>query len=188
MRKQLLEIVASLIVGVCTTGCQDNGAKVIAQSGSIVSVGQADIQDWRNAADELVSKMLADEGYIAAVDRIAKAHPGVKPLIKITRIKNDTTQTIDARRYLLDPMEIKISKSRLVAFYSEDAALGDFAVEQRDPDLVLSGFINQLDARAGKTRQSTFTFTLKMANVSGDIIWMDQKDITKQGKKSAVGM
>lgn len=187
MKKSPFVAMTVAIIGLSAAGCQD-GAAVVSQSGGIVSVGQADIQDWRNTADELVSKMLSDPGYIDEVKRISQAHPGVKPLIKITRIKNDTTQNIDARRYLLDPMEIKISKSRLVAFYSEDEALGDLAREQREPDLVLSGFVNQLDARAGRTRQSTFTFTLKMANLAGDIIWTDQKDIIKQGTKNAVGM
>jgi penicillin-binding protein activator len=57
----------------------------------------------------------------------------------------------------------------------------------RLPDFSLSGKIIQTMARAGSTRQSTFSFQLSLTDKSGLAVWEGEKEITKQGTRSAVG-
>ena len=56
------------------------------------------------------------------------------------------------------------------------------------PYYTLSGKLLEDRARAGSTRQVTYTFQLSLTTVKDGIaVWEDEKQITKQGKKASVG-
>jgi PBP1b-binding outer membrane lipoprotein LpoB len=58
----------------------------------------------------------------------------------------------------------------------------------RKPDFTLSGKIIETTARAGSTRQSTYSFQLSLTDArTGLAVWEGEKEITKQGKHPAVG-
>ena len=56
------------------------------------------------------------------------------------------------------------------------------------PDFSLSGKIIETVARAGDTTQSTYSFQLTLTDPkTGNAVWASEKQITKQGTRSAVG-
>jgi hypothetical protein len=60
-------------------------------------------------------------------------------------------------------------------------------VGSRRPDYTLSGKIIEVRDRAGDTRQSSFVFQLSLSSNAGVAVWEDEKTITKQGTRPAVG-
>lgn len=68
----------------------------------------------------------------------------------------------------------------------EMAGMG--ATETILPDLTLIGKIAEVQARASSTKQVSYVFSLRLADArTGDVIWMGEKTLTKQGEKNAVG-
>jgi hypothetical protein len=56
------------------------------------------------------------------------------------------------------------------------------------PDYTLSGKILEVRAPAGSTRQTSYVFQLSLTEVkTGLSVWEEEKQITKQGKRNAVG-
>jgi len=183
-------------VGGMMVGCGSE-AKVIDQNRSITTVDQIDIQDFRSAASTLTREMLSDPRWTATVQRLKSQMPaGTLPLMKISRIKNDTTLKVDMRGFLVDPMEAELMKSNLVDFFAEDAEAQNLAkmneiatgTQPRLPNLVLFGTVRDLRSEAGDVKQSSYVFHLKLADATGITIWQGEKLITKQGSKPAIGI
>ncbi len=177
-------------------GCGSD-AQVIEQDRSITSIDQIDIQDFRAAASKLTRQMLDSPNYASEVQRLKAQTPGgALPIMKISKIKNDTMLKVDMRGFLVDPMEAELLKSNTVDFFAEDSEAQSLAKmnEMRSgqgprlPDLVLYGTVRELTAEAGRTRQVSYVFHLKLANASGITVWQDENLITKQGTRNAVGM
>ena len=195
-RMTTLLAVATLAAVPLMQGCGSD-AQVIEQDRSITSIDQIDIQDFRAAASTLTRQMLNDPRYASEVQRLKSQTPGGgAPIMKVSKIKNDTMLKVDMRGFLVDPMEAELAKSRTVDFFAEDAEAQSLAKmnEMRSgqgprlPDLVLYGTVRELTAEAGRTKQVSYIFHLKLANASGITIWQDDKLITKQGTHNAVGM
>lgn len=155
---------------------------------TVVSLNAADIQDFSTAADALVEQLLANEVFAG----------GKRPRLALSRVKNDTTQNFDVS-LLTDKVQQRILESGLaVVSMSLSAESGNDVVrrEMADmgaaetvlPDLTLLGKIAEVKARADSTRQVSYVFSLRLADArTGDILWMGEKTITKQGEKNAVG-
>lgn len=195
-RMTTLLAVAALAAVPLMQGCGSD-AQVIEQDRSITSIDQIDIQDFRAAASTLTRQMLSAPNYASEVQRLRSQTPGgTAPIMKISKIKNDTMLKVDMRGFLVDPMEAELLKSNTVVFFAEDAEAQSLAKMNeirsgqgpRLPDLVLYGTVRELPAEAGRTKQVTYVFHLKLANTSGITIWQDEKVITKQGTHNAVGM
>ncbi len=189
--KKLMMIVALAGAGFVAIGC-GGGARVIEQDRSITTVDQIDIQDFNAAASSLTREMLNDPRFSATIERIKSSKPdGRLPLVKISRVKNDTMLKVDMRGWLVDPMEYELMKANLVDFYAEDAEAQQMAMAAGNapkPDLVLFGTVRDLRSEAGSTRQASYAFHLKLADSTGVTIWQGQKLITKQGKRPAIGI
>ena len=178
-------------------GCRDTGAQVIDQDRSITTVGQIDIQDFRAAATTLTREMLDSHNFAAELQRLKALRPnGPVPLIKISKIKNDTALKDDMRGFLVDPMEAELLKTGTVTFFAEDAEAQELARmnelqtggSPRLPDLILYGTVRDLRSQAGRMKQASYVFHLKLANSTGTTVWQDEKAITKQGTRPAVGL
>lgn len=175
-------------------GC-GGGAKVIEQNQSITTVEQIDIQDFRAATAALTRQMLESPRVAAEIARI-RAAGQTAPLVKISHIKNDTMLKVDMRGFLVDPMEAELLKSGSFDFFAEDSEAQQIAkmneirtgAQPRVPDLILYGTVRDLRSEAGDVKQASYVFNLKLANASGSTIWQDEKLITKQGKRPAVGI
>lgn len=155
---------------------------------TVVSLNAADIQDFTSAADSLVAQML-----------IGGAFSGEKkPRIALSRVKNDTTQNFNVA-LLTDKVQQKILESgKATVSMSMSVESGNDVVRKNMeelgetqtvlPDFTLLGKIAEVAARAGSTKQVSYVFSLRLADArTGDIIWMGEKTLTKQGEKNAVG-
>lgn len=193
--KIIFSLLAALpfVIGGCATNAHyvETGGRE-----SVVSVNQINIQDYIQAANAAVNDLLAS----GALDRV----PNPPAVLAISRIVNNTGQQIDT--------DLLVKKIRVAVLNSGKAlttttlGLGgtaedpmakglqqenEFMNDQkttRKPDFTLSGKIIETTARAGSTRQSTYSFQLSLTDSkTGLAIWEGEKEITKQGTRPSVG-
>ncbi|MBE6402069.1 MAG: hypothetical protein E7037_08630 [Verrucomicrobia bacterium] len=155
---------------------------------TVVSLNAVDIQDFTMASNALVEQMLMRDAFAGAK----------KPRIALSLIKNDTTQNFDVS-LLTDKVQQRILESGLATVSmsmsidrkrdvvrQEMAGMG--ATETILPDLTLIGKIAEVQARASSTKQVSYVFSMQLADAkTGDLVWMGEKTVTKQGEKNAVG-
>jgi penicillin-binding protein activator len=163
---------------------------------SVVTVGQINIQDFIQAADNASKDLLAS----GVLDKVANP-PAV---LAISRIVNNTGQQIDTdlltkkiRVALLNSGKAQTTTTLGPGGTSEDPMAkglqqeAEFKADQkttRTPDFTLSGKIIETRAQAGGTQQSTYSFQLSLTDPrSGLAVWEGEKEITKQGSRSSVG-
>jgi uncharacterized protein (TIGR02722 family) len=182
-----------LVIGGCATNAHyvETGGRE-----NVVSVNQINIQDYIQAANAATSELLAS----GALDRVATP-PAV---LAISRIVNNTGQQIDTdlltkkiRVAVLNSGKALTTTTMGLGGTAEDPMAkglqqeNEFMNDQkvtRKPDFTLSGKIIETTARAGSTRQSTYSFQLSLTDArTGLAVWEGEKEITKQGKHPAVG-
>ncbi len=164
---------------------------------TIISVEQINIQDWIQAADDMTQNLLA-----SGVLQRTEQQP---PVLVVSRIVNNTSEVVDTN-LLTKRIRVALNQSgqaltqttATTQGFTEDQTareMGELeamrdpeAAAQARPDFSLSGRLIETTAKAGKTRQATYTFQLSLTQIStGLALWEDQVDITKQGKRPAVG-
>ena len=199
--KKSLFILTGLFVLIFLTGCASTKAGYIDPRGTetIVSLNQINIQDWNNAADQLVMSLL-DSGSLERAPR----QPAI---LSISRIINNTQQHVDTDS-LIKKIRVSLNRTGKVMTsttlgmggraedpLAKDAA--EYAAFMNDkpaastttlPDFSLSGKLLEDRVRAGKDRQVTYSFQMSLTEVgSGLAVWEDEVQITKAGKKPSVG-
>ena len=162
---------------------------------NITSVGQINIQDYIQAASVLTDDLKASG---------ALHKDSGKPILVISRIVNNTGQQIDTdlltkkiRIAVLNGGQAVTTTTMGLGGAAEDPlakGLQDehaFMTDQQTttkPDFSLSGKIIETTARAGSTRQSTYSFQLSLTDAkTGLAVWDGEKEITKQGARNSVG-
>jgi len=190
MNKYLLCI--SAFAAVFLTGC-GSSAKYI-ETGwrrSVVTVGQINIQDYSQAAEAMINSLLAS----GVLDRA----PNPPAILAISRFVNNTSEQIDID-LLVKRIRVALNKSGK-AVTRTTWGLGDTVEDPlakeladaaavtagRKADFTLSGKFIETTVRAGRTRQSTFSFQLSLSDTRGLAVWEDEKEITKQGTRPSVG-
>jgi uncharacterized protein (TIGR02722 family) len=180
-------------------GSPPNSAQYVDPNGprTIVSLNQIDIQDFNSAAATMTQSLLN-----SGVLEKAPSQPAV---MAISRITNDTGQQFDTDN-LIKNIRVALNNSGKVVTTTttglggkaEDPLARDagnmqaFMQGQQAPSRIpffsLSGKILVSTAKAGDIYQRTYTFQLSLTEISsGNAVWEDQKQITKQGKQPAVG-
>src|SRR3954468_813103 len=104
--KKLLAPVAVIAASLlAAAGCGEPTTKSTGVDRSIVSK-KIDAQDFTAAAQETTQQMLSAPGVQQKLADIQRTlPPGQKPLIKISRIKNDTGQKVNLVDYFVTPIE-----------------------------------------------------------------------------------
>ena len=176
-------------------GCADESARYVDSQGTqtIVSLDKVDIQDFSAAADALLQSLYDSSAFARS--------PRKPPRLAFSQITNDTSTQFDVDQ-LLQKIRASVTRSgkavisvthgtRTDNLTRELKAANDTGNGARKtdlPDYVLMGKVLESKARAGRTRQTTYSFQLTLAEAgTGDIVWAEEKEITKQGSKSAVG-
>ena len=197
MKNKILLPVLAAVIPLIGAGCATN-AHYVQTGGSenIVNVGQINIQDYIQAANDMTGNLLAS----GALDRVATP----PAILAISRIVNNTGQQIDTdlltkkiRVTVLNSGKAMTTTTVGLGGTAEDPLAQGFQQENefksdakntRTPDFTLSGKIIQLSARSGDTRQSTYSFQLSLTDSkTGLAVWEGEKEITKQGTRSSVG-
>jgi uncharacterized protein (TIGR02722 family) len=193
--KIIFSLLAALpfVIGGCATNAHyvETGGRE-----SVVSVNQINIQDYIQAANAAVNDLLAS----GALDRV----PNPPAVLAISRIVNNTGQQIDTdllvkkiRVAVLNSGKAQTTTTLGLGGTAEDPMAkglqqeNEFKSDQkatRTPDFTLSGKIIETTARAGSTRQSTYSFQLSLTDAkTGLAVWEGEKEITKQGTRPSVG-
>lgn len=197
-RTFLLSSTAALAL--LATGCATkNDAKYIDSQGpaTIVSLDSINIQDWNNAADKLVTSLLASN--------VLERAPELPSVMAVSRIRNNTQQQVDTDS-LTKKIRIALNQTGKVVTTTtlgpdgkqEDAMAADVGAMQAFmagekqkttlPYYTLSGKLLEDRVKSGNTRQVTYTFQLSLTTVKdGLAVWEGEEQITKQGQRSSVG-
>ena len=170
----------------CAVGCSSPARRI--DSGgteTITSIDKINVADFNIAADELIQSML-DAGVFSEIQS--------KPVImQVGRIKNSTTDMINMSR-LTSRITSTLNRSKIARVLATDSASKELAeynaaikgTETPMPEIILTGEIIEDSVRAGRTKETTYMFILRL-NINGVSAWEDQTEITKQGTRAAVG-
>jgi len=196
IRNAVVPVLSTVLLLAVGTGCANENARYIDSGGSqsVVTLNQIDIQDWNKAGTDMVQSLLGSGTLDTA--------PRIPAIMAISRITNKTSEVVDTdlltkniRIALLQSGKVRTSTTIGLGGASEDPLADDIKKQQRFenrsaldlPDFSLSGKILENTARAGSTKQVTYTFQLSLTDKSGNAVWEDQRQITKQGKRARVG-
>jgi penicillin-binding protein activator len=196
MKKTILLSILATAIPFVVGGCASAHYVQTGGRESVVTIGQINIQDYIQAANAATSDLLAS----GVLDKV----PTPPAVLAISRIVNNTGEQIDTdlltkkiRVALLNSGKAQTTTTMGLGGTPEDPMAkglqqeAEFKADQqttRTPDFTLSGKIIQTTAKAGNTSQSTFSFQLSLTDAkSGLAVWEGEKEITKQGTRSAVG-
>ncbi len=189
----------SLLAGSAFSGCATD-AKYINPQGpqTIVSLDQINIQDWSQAANQMVESLL-ESG-------VLEQAPKKPAVLVVSRIVNDTTQQINTTE-LTKKIRIALNRTGKIVTtttYGQGATVEDPLARQTGemvrymkkgktrnmpiPYYSLSGQILENRAQASGTKQVTYSFQLLLTEISSGLaVWEDEVQITKQGEQNSVG-
>lgn len=148
----------------------------------VVSLDKVNIQDFATAGSQMLQSMVSSPAFAAGA-----------PVLQLGTVTNDTADNFDTD-LLLAKITVPLVNSARVTLLDNDptanaarGAAGSKA-DVPSPQFVLKGKILEDRSNAGSTRQSSFVFQLTLVEVKrGVAVWQDEKLVTKQGTKNAVG-
>ena len=179
-----------LLIG--TTACTAPTATRIDPAGTqtITTISGLNIQDALDAASDL-SQSLLNSGILG--------RNGSPSKIAISNYRNNTSIQIDRDR-IIKKIRVTLNKAGVAQTFTTFNSSGGttntedgFATRHQPqtkltPDYTLTLKILEDNIHAGRTRQVTYTFQMSLTDIkNGLAVWEDEKMITKQGKKPAIG-
>ena len=199
MKSLVLASAASAALLFIGTGCASKNARYVDSQGpeTVVSLERINIQDWNNAADKLVTSLLASN--------VLERAPELPAVMAVSRIRNNTQQQVDTDS-LTKKIRVALNQSGKVVttttlgpdgkvedpMAAEVGSMQAFMNGEKQkttlPYYTLSGKLLEDRVSASGMQQTTYTFQLSLTTVKdGLAVWEDEVQITKQGKRSAVG-
>lgn len=203
MKKTLLiAATAGLLLSACSQPYYTGGTAAQIKKGDALSMG-LDKEDFEKAADTMIKSLLADPAF-------ANAKPGVRKVVAMGRVVNDTALRIDT-----DKLTARITKAMrrsgkfiLTSAVAAGGPLDSMSEDVRElrdnsefnqktiakkgtlvsPDFSLAGKIRQDNVKLsnGKTQVEYF-FLLRLTDLnSGLVFWEDEKTIDKTGSSKSV--
>jgi len=179
MNKLSLLACAVLIVGCGTpaTYKDPNGRDLV------VSLDKVNIQDFATAGSQMLQSMVSSPAFSKGA-----------PVLQLGMITNDTADNFDTS-LLMSKITVPLVNSGRVTLLDADAVAsaaranaGISAGYVPHAEYVLKGKILEDRSNAGSTRQNSFVFQLTLVEVKrGVAVWQEEKLVTKQGTKNAVG-
>jgi PBP1b-binding outer membrane lipoprotein LpoB len=145
----------------------------------VVSLDKVNIQDFATAGSQMLQSMVSSPSFSKGA-----------PVLQLGTITNDTADNFDTS-LLLSKITVPLVNAGRVTLLDNDAtanAARGSRANVPQPEYVLKGKILEDRSNAGSTRQSSFVFQLTLVEVKrGVAVWTDEKIVTKQGTKNAVG-
>ena len=160
-----------LAAGWLVTGCASN------QPGSQTSKNpqpRIDAQDLSLVAEAAVNSLLAS----GILDRTTH-HPS---LLGIGRYLNNTAQCFDSE-VLTRKISVTLIKMGKVVVVQSKQNTNDTVFEPT-PDFILSGKVTQMIQSTGSKGQSAFVFQFSLSDSNHQIVWAENKEITKTTRRN----
>lgn len=186
-------MISALSLAIGFAGCESHPREV--EENQSITTMNLDIQNFNNAAKDLTNQMLVAKRVQDTLAAIQQQNNGKLPLIKISRIRNDTDLKVNMVDYFVTPIEEVFTNSGKVDFFSEDQQGQDIAAAQNAlgngsaklPDLVLWGTVTQLGSESNGTQQNAYVFQLKLTDTANNsMIFIGQKQILKQRDRAGL--
>lgn len=193
-------VAASLVTAALLSGCATQTTYVDPGSTrTITNVGELNVQDWNMASEAMVNSLIAKH---INPGNLKGSGPDGRAVLAISRIVNSTSLQIDTDILVKKIRVSLLGTGKVVADITaglggpEDPLAAEAKREQQflgtqkvaaRPDYTLSGKIIENRTRQGNKSESTYVFQMALATRDGLAVWEEEKTITKQGKRSAVG-
>lgn len=194
----LAALLAALLLTFLAAGCGSMKTSYVENTRSTEATNlYFSHKDLQILADAMVDDLLK-QGFFAE-----------KPLVRISQVKNSTDEHIDAKaitdsirtrllrsgemRFVTDVGEKDVKKEMVNELKFGESALADSSTapeagKMQAAKYHLFGEITSMESAAGRVKERYFKFTLSLAEVqSGELVWANEKEILKQGKKQVVG-
>jgi len=193
-------VVTALVTAALLSGCATQTTYVDPGSTrTITNVGELNVQDWNMASEAMVNSLISKH---INSGNLKGSGPDGRAVLAISRIVNSTSLQIDTDILVKKIRVSLLGTGKVVADITaglggpedplaaeakrEAQFLGTQKVASR-PDYTLSGKIIENRTRQGNKSESTYVFQMALATRDGLAVWEEEKTITKQGKRSAVG-
>ncbi len=195
---RLVGISAASIAFAGLSGCASNDVHKV-DVGHVHESSGITISDFNEAAVTITNKMLAAprvQGQVKAIS--AGLGQGMRPLIKISRIRNDSGLQINLVDYLVDPIEETLTNSNSLDFVSEDkdarntsaanALLNPNAPAPRLANLTMHGVVSRLRTDDGGVQTNAYVFRIKVTdNATDSVIFSGSQQIAKEQAHGGIG-
>lgn len=170
-------------------GCASDGVTVNRNGqnpNAVLNTRGIDPQDFKIAAQELTTQMLANPEVQRAFQSIDPQSG--KPLVKISRFRNDTTLKINMVDYLATPVKNTLVNSGKARAFAEDQLAQDTAAGRdilsgtssaKLPDFILYGVVSRLSTSEGDRAQNYYLFQMSLVDPEGTEVWSDRQDVSK---------
>lgn len=166
-RSFLVVLAGTLLVGGCAT---TSTTTVVDPKDKLVSP-EPDTQDFAVKAEEMVASMLGS----TVLDKVPK-QPAV---IVVGNIVSTVGFRVDSS-LLTKKIRVALNQGRKAITDTTGGVLNT-------PDFTLSGKIIDTYRRVGNKSQHTYTFQLSLTDNQGLAVWEEEKEVTKQTKRSGIG-
>ena len=198
----LKPLALALVAVLALAGCRSTRYVDPNAGQGITTTGEINPQDWTTAAEQLVSSLLAS-GVLDTQD-------GSRRVLMIGDVVNNTTQRVDTdlltkkiRASLNEAGKVYVTTAVGLNGPEDESSMavreglrGNAEFNQTTvpvqgqmiaPDYSLSGKLIEQNVRAGRTRQTTFSFQLALTEIrTGLARWEAEREITKLGNRPAV--
>ena len=201
MNRSVVATTLAAVTAVLLGGCASNQATYVdpASTRTLSNVGEINVQDWNMASESMINSLISKH---INSGNLKGSGPDGRAVLAISRIVNNTSIQIDTDILVKKIRVALLGTGKVVAVITaglggpedplaaeakrEAQFLGTQKVAAR-PDYTLSGKIIENRTRQGNKSESTYVFQMALATRDGLAVWEEEKTITKQGKRSAVG-
>lgn len=201
MNRSVVATTLAAVTAVLLGGCASNQATYVDPAGTrtLSNVGEINVQDWNMASESMINSLISKH---INSGNLKGSGPDGRAVLAISRIVNNTSIQIDTDILVKKIRVALLGTGKVVADITaglggpedplaaeakrEAQFLGTQKVAAR-PDYTLSGKIIENRTRQGNKSESTYVFQMALATRDGLAVWEEEKTITKQGKRSAVG-
>jgi len=201
MNRHLVSAAIVVVAAALLGGCASSQATYVdpGSTRTLTNVGEINVQDWNMASEAMINSLIAKH---INSGNLKGSGPDGRAVLAISRIVNNTSIQIDTDILVKKIRVALLGTGKVVADITaglggpedplaaeakrEAQFLGTQKVASR-PDYTLSGKIIENRTRQGNKSESTYVFQMALATREGLAVWEEEKTITKQGKRSAVG-
>lgn len=201
MNRSVVATTLAAVTAVLLGGCASNQATYVdpASTRTLSNVGEINVQDWNMASESMINSLISKH---INSGNLKGSGPDGRAVLAISRIVNNTSIQIDTDILVKKIRVALLGTGKVVADITaglggpedplaaeakrEAQFLGTQKVAAR-PDYTLSGKIIENRTRQGNKSESTYVFQMALATRDGLAVWEEEKTISKQGKRSAVG-
>lgn len=161
--------------------------------------------DYQQAATAMIDSLKSNPNLLANLEEFKTTHQNQRPKIYVAPIENHTRQMTLKLDVINNKIKSGILNTGLFTFVGNEAAITQrtFAeangvlvaqgsasgiASQRGADFVLTSMLTELDDEGGRTKENVYILQMQLDNkVSGEPVWMAEKEIRKESKRAGIG-